>query len=219
MTLPDLSVYAVLDPAGCRGRSPVDVAAAAAHGGATLVQLRAKAAGGRAFVDLARAVKAALAPLGVPLVINDRADVAFAAGADGVHVGQDDLPPEEARRMLGTEAIVGLTVRSEAEAAALPAGAADYAGIGGVFATTSKTNANPPIGLDGLARIAGALRLRAPGLGLCAIAGVHHGNAREVVRAGVDGVAVVSALFGADDVRAAAARLAAVVREAKGGAA
>jgi thiamine-phosphate pyrophosphorylase len=214
-TAPDLRVYAVLDPERCRGRPLDRMAAAAARGGATLVQLRDKRPGGaRAAVAAARAVLAALEPFGVPLVVNDRVDVALAAGAAGVHLGQDDMAPQDARRLLGCDALVGATVHHAHEASALDAGLVDYAGIGPVFATGSKTSEDPPIGPAGLARLVGEVRRRAPGLPCCGIAGVGHANAAEVIAAGAEGVAVIADIFLADDVEAAAHRLRLVVDRA-----
>lgn len=160
---------------------------------------------------LARDVRAALAGSGVPLVVNDRVDVALAAGAAGVHLGRDDLPAADARRLLGRGAIVGVTVHHGAEADAVEPWAADYAGVGPVFATASKRSDDPPIGVAGLARLVGRLRARLPGFPCCAIAGVDHGNAAAVLAAGVDGVAAISDIFMAEDVEAAARRLRAVV--------
>src|SRR6185312_8977536 len=131
---------------------------------------------------------------GVPLVINDRADVAVAAGADGVHVGQDDIPAQEARRLLGPKAIIGLSIKSVAQANAAPLDAIDYAGIGGVYATTSKDNPDPPIGVAGLRDVIAALRARGKDFPVCGIAGIDAGNAAPVIEAGADGVAVISAL-------------------------
>jgi thiamine-phosphate pyrophosphorylase len=210
MTL-DLSVYAIADPARCRG-DLVEAARRAVAGGATLIQLRDKTSETRDFVARARALVGALRRTGAPVLINDRADVALAAGAAGVHLGQDDLDVRDARRLLGPAAILGVTIRTEREARETPLGPADYAAIGGVFATASKQNETPPLGLDGLAALAAILRARRPGLPLCAIAGITAGNAAEVVGAGVDGVAVISEIFMTDDPAEAACRLAAVVR-------
>ena len=146
------------------------------------------------MVDAARAIKQSLAPFGIPLLINDRVDVALAAGADGVHVGQDDMAVEDARRLLGPDALIGLSIKTVAQAEAAPVDLLDYVGIGGVFATTSKNNPDPPIGVEGLRRIVSVFRRRAPKLPLCAIAGIDASNAGSAVAAGVDGVAVISAL-------------------------
>ena len=147
----DLRLYAIVDPEHAGGRSLPDLAKLLAAGGATLVQLRDKKSDTRVMVDTARALKAALAPFGVPLLINDRVDVALAAGADGVHVGQTDMAPDDARRLLGRDAIIGLSINTEALAEAAPIETLDYVGIGGVYATTSKDQKKPPIGVDGLA--------------------------------------------------------------------
>lgn len=210
----DLSIYAVLDPARCRGRALADMAEAAARGGATLLQLRAKAASTRSLLQAAQDVQRALAPFAVPLLINDRIDVALAAGCAGVHLGAEDMPVEEARRLLGPDAIIGATLRSAAEVEALPVGSVDYASIGGVFATASKDNPDPPIGLEGLSHLLRRLGACAPGLPVCAIAGIDHRNAAEVIGAGADGVAILSDIFMADDVAAATRRLRAIVEAA-----
>lgn len=211
MTRLDLRVYAVLDPARCRGRPLAEAAAAAAQGGATLLQLRDKDGTTLALIETARAIRAALAPFGVPLLVNDRVDVALAAECAGVHVGVDDMPVDDARRLMGPEAIIGRTVRSVAEPESFPAALADYASIGAVFATASKHNSEPPIGLEGLRTLAQRLAARAPGLPFCAIAGINHRNAADVIGAGAAGVAVISDIFMADDVEAATRRLRGIV--------
>jgi thiamine-phosphate pyrophosphorylase len=144
-------------------------------------------------------------------VVNDRVDVALAAGADGVHVGQDDMAVADARRLLGPDAIIGLSIKTTAQAEHAPVESLDYVGIGGVFATSSKNNPDPPIGVAGLARIASVFRQRAPELPLCAIAGIDRGNAGSTIAAGADGVAVISALSLAPDPTAAARDLRGIV--------
>ena len=210
----DVRLYALVDPDRDGGRDLAELARLVTQGGATLVQLRDKHGDTRAMVERARAVKAALAPFGVPLLINDRVDVALAAGADGAHVGQDDMAVADARRLLGPEAIIGLSIKTVAQAAAAPIDLLDYVGIGGVFATTSKDNPSAPIGPAGLARIAEVFRRRAPKFPLCAIAGIDASNAASAIAAGADGVAVISALSLASDPQAAARELRAVVDEA-----
>src|SRR5437763_12086903 len=160
----DLRLYALVDPERSVGRDLAVLARLVALGGATLVQLRDKHSDTRRMVARARAIKAELAPLNVPLLINDRIDVALAAGGDGAHVGQDDMAVEDARRLLGRDAIIGLSVKTVAQAEAAPVELLDYVGIGGVFATSSKDNTDPPIGPAGLARIAAVFRQRAPDL-------------------------------------------------------
>jgi thiamine-phosphate pyrophosphorylase len=207
----DLRLYALVDPERDGGRDLAALARLVAQGGATLVQLRDKHSNTRAMVARARAVKATLAPLGVPLLINDRVDVALAVGAAGAHVGQDDMAVEDARRLLGRDAIIGLSVKTVAQAEAAPVELLDYVGIGGVFATSSKDNTDPPIGPAGLARIAAVFRQRAPDLPLCGIAGIDATNATDAIIAGADGVAVISALSLAPDPHLAARALRATV--------
>ena len=159
------------------------------------------------MVEEARAIKQVLAPLAVPLVINDRLDVAMVAGADGVHLGQDDMAVEDARRLLGPKAVIGLSIKSVGEAEAARLDLVDYVGSGGVYATSSKHQKNAPIGPAGLARIIAALHRHAPDLPICGIAGIDASNAAEVVAAGADGVAVISALSLVPDPQAAARQL------------
>jgi thiamine-phosphate pyrophosphorylase len=211
----DLTLYVLVDPARAHGRSLAEVAAAAARGGATLIQLRDKSGETRTLVEEATVIKRSLAGSGVPILVNDRVDVVLAAGADGVHLGRDDLDPITARRLLGPRAIIGATVRADADVAALAPGAIDYVCIGGVFATTSKDNPDPPIGVHGLAHLARLVRERMPWMPVGAIAGIDEGNAGDVMRAGADGVAVVSAVTAAGDPESAARRLRAIVDGAR----
>ena len=208
----DIRLYALVDPEHAGGRDLAELSRLVAQGGATLVQLRDKRSDTRPMVQLARAIKAALAPFKIPLLVNDRVDVALASGADGVHVGQQDMAVEDARRLLGPGAIIGLSIKTVAQAEAAPLDLLDYVGVGGVFATSSKDNPNPPIGPGGLARIADVFRQRAaPSFPLCGIAGIDASNAGEAVGAGADGVAVISALSLQADPQAAARALRAVV--------
>jgi thiamine-phosphate pyrophosphorylase len=203
----DLRLNAIVDPERAGGRSLAELTRLAVAGGATLIQLRDKHGSTRAMIEQARAIKAMLAGTGVPLVINDRADVAVAADADGLHVGPSDMPAAEGRRLLGPAAIIGLSIKSVAQADAAPLEVIDYAGIGGVYATTSKDNPDPPIGVGGLAAIVAALRARRRDFPVCGIAGIDASNAREVIEAGANGVAVISALSMAPDPQAAAREL------------
>ncbi|WP_334175594.1 thiamine phosphate synthase [Pseudoxanthobacter sp.] len=195
----DIRVYCLVDPLQTRGRPLVDVARAAVAGGATLVQYRDKHGSTRDMIANARALKQALEGTGVPLVINDRVDVALAAGADGTHVGQSDIAVRDARRLLGPQAIVGLSIGSIADAHAAAYGELDYVCIGAVFQTLSKADAEPPMGLGGLSRIATAIRGRDDGVPVGAIAGITQDNAAGVIGAGVGGVAVISAITAAPD--------------------
>jgi thiamine-phosphate diphosphorylase len=206
----DIRLYGIIDPDRTKGRDPVDLVRQAVEGGCTLVQYRSKTAGGRELVRRARDLKVALEGTGVPLLVNDRVDVALAAGADGVHLGQGDMHPKDARRLLGPKAIIGLTINTAEQADEMVRLPVDYACVGGVFMTYSKDNPSPPIGLDGLARIAFRARL-ASGSPVGAIAGIDHSNAGAVIATGADGIAVISALFMAEDPRAEARRLRAVV--------
>ena len=207
----DLRLNAIVDPERAGGYDLVDLVRRVAAGGATLVQLRDKKSETRAMVEAARAIKAALAPFGVPFVVNDRVDVALAAPADGVHVGPDDMAVEDVRRLLGPNAIIGLSIKTVIEAEAAPVELIDYAGIGGVYTTLSKQQKSAPIGPEGFADVAAVLRRRKPQLPLCGIAGIDAGNAAAVIAAGADGVAVISALSLAPEPAAAARDLREIV--------
>jgi thiamine-phosphate pyrophosphorylase len=207
----DLRLNAIVDPERAGGHQLVDLAMRCVRGGATLVQLRDKHAETRALIGEARAIKRALTPFAVPFVVNDRVDVAMAAGADGVHLGQDDMAIEDARRLLGSNAIIGLSLKSVEEAEAARLDLVDYVGSGGVYATSSKQQKNVPIGPAGLTRIIAVLRRRAPDLPVCGIAGIDASNAAEVIAAGADGVAVISAVSLAPSPETAARQLREIV--------
>ena len=211
----DLRLNAIVDPERANGRDLAELARLCAEGGATLIQLRDKISETRAMVEKARAITKALTPLAVPFVVNDRVDVALASGADGVHLGQDDMAVADARRLLGPDAIIGLSVKNVGEAEAAPIELIEYVGSGGVYVTLSKQQKNAPIGPEGLARIIGVLRRRThernKELPVCGIAGIDAGNASPVIAAGADGVAVISALSLAPDPAAAARALRQVV--------
>ena len=176
-----------------------DLAAKAARNGATLIQYRDKTGSTRQMIAMAKSIKAALDGTGVPLVINDRVDVALASGADGVHLGADDMDAGTARRLLGPDAIIGLTVKTRADAERAGRAQARYACIGGVFETLSKQNPDPPVGLDGFRDLRERLRKLNPTLPVGAIAGIGLEQVRSVIDAGADGVAVISAIFRAPD--------------------
>lgn len=209
----DLRLYALVDPAVAGGRTLAELAASIADS-ATLVQLRDKQGSTRTMVDEARALRAVLEPKNISLLVNDRVDVALAAEADGVHIGQDDLAPADARLLLGRRAIIGLSVKTLEQARAAPLDLLDYVAIGGVYGTTSKDNTAAPIGIDGLRAMVEAIRARAAHYPICAIAGINAGNAAGVIAAGADGVAVISALSLAPDPQKAAGELRAVVDSA-----
>ena len=207
----DLRLYALLDPAQRGGRDLSELARLIG-GAATLVQLRDKHGTTRAMIEEAKAIKAALPD--VPLLINDRVDVALAAEADGVHVGWDDMEAGEARLLLGKSAIIGLSLKTIEQANAAPLEHLDYVAIGGVFATRSKDNPDAPVGLAGLREIAAVVRKRAPRMPIAAIAGIDASNAADVIAAGADGVAVISALSLASDPKAAAQELRGIIDRA-----
>jgi thiamine-phosphate pyrophosphorylase len=200
--VPSSNIYrlcVVTDRDLARGRPLADVVGAAVKGGATMVQLREKNTTTRDFLDQARALKALLAPLGVPLIINDRTDIALAMDADGVHVGQNDMPVEMVRALVGMGKIIGLSITSEAEIIRADAAAADYLGVGPAYAQTTKADASAPLGVNGFA----ALCRKAP-RPVMAIGGIDATNAAPLAQAGTDGVAVVSAIMAANDCEAAA---------------
>jgi thiamine-phosphate pyrophosphorylase len=209
----DLRLYALVDPAVAGGRTLAELAASIADS-ATLFQLRDKRGSTRTMVDEARALRAVLEPKDIPLLVNDRVDVALAAEADGVHIGQDDIAPADARLLLGRRAIIGLSVKTLGQARAAPLDLLDYVAIGGVYGTTSKDNSAAPVGIDGLRAMVKAIRARAAHYPICAIAGINAGNAAGVIAAGADGVAVISALSLAPDPQRAAGELRAVVDSA-----
>lgn len=194
-----LRVYLVTDQHALRGRSLTEVVRQAVQGGVTCVQLREKAASTRDFVALALALQTLLRPLGVPLVINDRIDVALACGAQGMHLGQSDMPVALARQLLPPEVFIGLSVDNLDDVRRAAGQPVDHLGVSPVFATPTKTDTAPPWGLNGLRHVRAMTDLP-----LVAIGGIHLGNAAEVLAAGADGLAVVSAICSADDPGAAA---------------
>lgn len=205
----DLSVYLVLDTALVPPGQAVAVALAAVRGGATAVQLRAKQATTAERTAVAVALRAALGGTGVPLIVNDDAAAAVAAGADGLHIGQDDLDPAAARALIGPDRVLGLSVETVAAAARVDPALVDHVGAGPVFATPTKPDHKQPIGFEGLARIVAASPVSA-----VAIGGLHAAHAAPVLEAGARGLAVVSAICAAADPEAAARTIARAVREA-----
>jgi len=198
-----LRLYLVTDRDLAGGRPLAEVVERAVRGGATAVQLREKSLGAGRFLAEVGELKRSLAGTGVPLFVNDRVDVALAAGADGVHVGQDDLPAAEARRLVGPGVLLGVSVATPEEARRALADGADYVSVSPVFLTPTKPDAEVAVGLEGVARI----RKAVPDAAVLAIGGIDARNARAVVAAGADGVAVVSAIMAAMDPQAAAAAI------------
>jgi thiamine-phosphate pyrophosphorylase len=195
----DFSLYLVTDRGLARGRSNSAIVAAAVRGGVTCVQLREKTCSTREFIEEAARLKALLKPNGVPLIINDRLDVALAVGANGVHLGQSDMPLAAARSLVGSTMVIGISAESVEDAVAAQAGGADYLGVSPIFATPTKPDTAAPLGMAGLQAIR-----RAVNLPLVAIGGLNHRNAAQAIRAGADGVAVVSAIVAAEDPEQAA---------------
>ena len=191
----------ITDPVLLKGRDPVAVCRAAVQGGATMIQVRWKDGAPAELLELTRALVSALP---VPVLVNDRADIALAAGAAGSHLGWDDPPLESLRPHLPAGFLFGLSVGSSEEAAAAAATSADYWSIGPCFATPTKLDAGPPLGPDGFAALA---RLAPEGLPVIGIGGVTAANARAIRAAGAAGVAVIGAVLGAADPTGAARAL------------
>lgn len=200
---PDIfRLYLVTDQSMLGGRSLADVVAAAVQGGFTCVQLREKQLDDHDMLAQAFLLKKLLTPYGVPLVINDRIDIALACGADGLHLGQSDISVAQARRRLPSSMFIGLSVETLNDVRLSVTQAVDYLGVSPVFATPTKLDTQNPWGLAGLATVRTMTDLP-----LVAIGGIHAGNVREVMRAGADGLALVSAICAADDPKASAAHL------------
>jgi thiamine-phosphate pyrophosphorylase len=202
-------LYFVSDRGLCGDKPLTDVILQAIRGGAACIQLREKEITTRMFVEEARQIKALIAPFRVPLIINDRLDVALAAKADGVHVGQDDMPYEIARKLMGPEAIIGISVETWEDVQRTEGLDVDYLGVSPVFATPTKTDTKKPWGLEGLVRIRAFSRHP-----LVAIGGLNRSNAEAVVMAGADGVAVVSAICASPDPYAASLDLSSIIDSA-----
>lgn len=200
-----LRVYLVTDGPSLKGRSITEVVLQAVQGGVGCVQLREKTLDTRDFCARAMALMQVLAPFKVPLVINDRVDVALACGAQGVHLGQSDMPPDVARRLLPDSVFIGWSVETMDDVWRSASVPVDYLGVSPVFETPTKTDTYTPWGLDGLGRVRAATALP-----LVAIGGVHTGNASSVLAAGADGLAVVSCICSAPDPRLAAQHLKAI---------
>ncbi len=204
-----LSVYFVADPEQTN-RDFLTLVEDALSGGVTSLQLRAKRMPGREMYDLAVALAERCRATGALFFVNDRVDIAIASNADGVHVGMQDLPLEATRRLVGRKMIVGFSPQAMADVVAAKSGGADYVGLGPVFGTASKADAQPELGLFALAEQAAAARLPSVGIG-----GIDAANTGDVIRAGVDGVAVISAIQGAPNVKQAAVSLSLAVNLAK----
>lgn len=204
---PDYSIYLVTDDGCLQGRALLDCVREALEGGVTLVQYRAKTASSAEMYDEALQLKALCDSFKVPLIINDRLDIAMAVGAAGVHLGQDDLPCAAARRILGEDYIIGVSAHNPAEAAEALQSGADYLGCGAAFGTATKADVKK-LGTDGLAAIC-----KAKGLPVVGIGGVTADNYREVRAAGADGAAIVSGILAQPDISATVRAIAKVSQE------
>lgn len=204
---PDYSIYLVTDDGCLQGRALIDCVREALEGGVTLVQYRAKTASSAEMYAEAQELKALCDSFKVPLIINDRLDIAMAVGAAGVHLGQDDLPCAAARKLLGEDYIIGVSAHNPAEAKTALQSGADYLGCGAVFGTATKADVKK-LGTDGLAAIC-----KAKGLPVVGIGGVTADNYREVRAAGADGAAIVSGILAQPDICATVRAIARVSEE------
>ena len=190
----DYTLCLVTDRELARGRPMLDIVEAAVCGGVTCVQLREKISSTREFIEQAIAIRDFLRFRDIPLIINDRLDVALAVGADGVHLGQNDMPLAMARSIVKDAMFIGISTNSLEDAVAAEKGGADYLGVGPIYATPTKTDTAPVLGLDGLEKIRKNVKIP-----LVTIGGMNHRNAAQVIRKGADGIAVVSAIVAAKD--------------------
>ena len=187
-------IYLVTDSALSLGRSLVNIVAAALRGGVGMVQLREKEITSREFVELGRAIHSITLEYNVPLIINDRADIAQIIGAEGLHIGQSDISFKDARKLLGQSAIIGLSIENIEQAREARSWGVDYIGASPVFATPTKIDTAPPLGLKGVSELRKVVDCR-----IVAIGGINKSNIRQVIKAGADSVAVVSAICSAGD--------------------
>lgn len=204
---PDYSIYLVTDDGCLQGRALIDCVREALEGGVTLVQYRAKTASSAEMYAETLQLKALCDSFNVPLIINDRLDIAMAVGAAGVHLGQDDLPCAAARKILGEDYIIGVSAHNPADAKAALQSGADYLGCGAVFGTATKADVKK-LGTEGLTAIC-----REKGLPVVGIGGVTADNYREVRAAGADGAAIVSGILAQPDIRATVRAIARVSQE------
>lgn len=208
----DLSLYLVTDRRFCRGRNLTDMVYQAVRGGVTAVQLREKEAPPLEIVELATSLKNLLSPLGVPLIVNDYPELAKASGADGVHLGANDAQVLGARELLGRKSIIGFSVESGTDLSRVPWSHLDYFAASPVYPTLTKEDAPSALGVEGIARLR-----RASSLPLVGIGGINAGNIVDTLRAGLDGVAIVSAILDSDDVYQSAYKLRSLMQGVKHG--
>jgi thiamine-phosphate pyrophosphorylase len=206
----DYSLYLVTDAGLARGRTHREIVKAAIRGGVTIVQYREKNASTRRMIEEARELHDLCRAHKISFIVNDRVDVALAVDADGVHVGQDDMPASLARKLIGRDKILGVSAENIAQARAAMADGADYIGASPIFATPTKPDTPPPIGVQGLAELA-----RVCTIPVVAIGGLNATNAASMMRAGAAGVAVVSAIVSTEDVERAARELRHIIDQAR----
>ncbi len=206
----DLDVYVIVDLSFAMGRSAGEVVSEAVRGGSGIIQLREKTATTRQILEMGHGALAICRKAGVPLIINDRVDIALALDADGVHLGPDDMPVAIARKLMAKGKIIGASAGTVEEALAAKRDGADYLGVGAIYATASKSDAGEPIGPESLRKIK-----LASGMPLVGIGGISRDNAGPVITAGADGVAVISAVVSAPDIAAAVRSLRQTVQKAK----
>lgn len=204
----DLSLYMVTDRSLSRGRPVDEIVRQGIAGGVTAIQLREKEISTREFYQLACIVRSLTLDSGVTFIVNDRLDIALAADADGVHVGQNDMPADMAKKLLRPNTILGVTASNEEQACKAVDAGADYIGCNAVFATPTKTDTGTPIGVEGLRRLAASVSIP-----VVAIGGINAANAGEVMASGVAGIAVVSAIVSAEDPEAAARQLKEIIKK------
>ncbi len=205
----DYSLYLVTDRSLSKGRSTAEIVAAAVAGGVSCIQLREKSCGTREFLNEALALQPLLKSRNIPLIINDRLDIALAIEADGVHLGQSDMPIGMARKIAGTSLIIGISAESVEDALRAEQQGADYIGISPVFSTPTKTDTAPPLGLEGVRQIRALVDIPLVGIG-----GIQLDNAESVIAAGADGIAVVSAIVSAADPAGASKKLKTLIDQA-----
>lgn len=206
----DISLYLVTDRSLAHSRPLETIVAEAVKGGVTMVQLREKESTTRDFYQLAISLKKHLAPYKIPLIINDRLDIALACDAEGLHIGQNDIPYEVARQWLGKEKIIGLSVESIEDVLTANQLDVDYIGISPVFGTPTKTDTAPALGLEGVHQISKISRHPSVGIG-----GINHTNAADIIRNGADGIAVVSAIMSAGNPQGEAKKLIHIIRQSR----
>jgi len=198
----DYSLYLITDRSFLNGRSIASCVSEAIEGGVTLIQVREKNISTREFFKVAKEVKEVTNKYNIPLIINDRIDIALAIDADGVHLGQSDMPIEMARKILGKDKIIGISAGSLSEALEAEQNGADYLGIGTVFFTGTKNDIEEPIGIEGLKEIVNNIKIPS-----VAIGGINKNNCAEVMSAGVNGISLISAILSNDNIQASSRNL------------